>query len=146
MSKLMLRRQCPSHIRHQLVLSLHQATSQRIPENFPFKSANSPSAERWRTADRKRPLPIPLRRFFPSRMLFITKLGPQVSLSPVPVFGDNKWETQHKSLRNHVESYIHTMKVHTRSSLPPGHTSLSLDLTWSSQASPRKTIGKRKRK
>jgi hypothetical protein len=63
MPKLMLRRQCPSRIRHQLVLSLHQATSPRIPENSP---ANSPSVERWRTADRKRPLPIPLRRFFPA--------------------------------------------------------------------------------
>jgi hypothetical protein len=30
------------------------------------------------------------------------------------------------------------MKVHTRSSLPPDHPSPSLDLTWSSQASPRK--------
>jgi hypothetical protein len=64
MSKLMPRRQCLSRIRHQLVLSLHRATSPRIPENFPFESANSPSAERWLTADRKRPLPIPLRRFF----------------------------------------------------------------------------------
>jgi hypothetical protein len=26
---------------------------------------------------------------FPSRMVFITKLGPQVSLSPVPFFGVN---------------------------------------------------------
>jgi hypothetical protein len=43
---------------------LHQATSPRIPENFPFKSANSPFAEQWRTADRKHPLPIPLRIFF----------------------------------------------------------------------------------
>jgi hypothetical protein len=30
------------------------------------------------------------------------------------------------------------MKVHTRSSLPPDHPFLSLDLTRSSQASPRK--------
>jgi hypothetical protein len=41
-------------------------------------------------------------------------------------------------LRNHVEPSIHAMKVRTRSSLPPIHPSLSLDLTWSSQASPRK--------
>jgi hypothetical protein len=60
----MLRLQCPSRIRHQLVLSLHRTTSPCIPEKFSFKSANSPFAERWRTADRKRPLPIPLRRFF----------------------------------------------------------------------------------
>jgi hypothetical protein len=64
MSKLMLRRQCSSRIRHQLVLSLHQATSPCIPENFSFKSANSLFVKRWRTADRKCPLPIPLRRLF----------------------------------------------------------------------------------
>jgi hypothetical protein len=49
-----------------------------------------------------------------------------------------KWERQHKALRNHVESSIHTMRVHTRSSLSPDHPSFSLDLTSSSQASPRK--------
>jgi hypothetical protein len=38
-------------------------------------------------------------------------------------------ERQHKNLRNHVESSIDTMKVHTRSSLPPIHPSLSQDLT-----------------
>jgi hypothetical protein len=37
-------------------------------------------------------------------------------------------ERQHQSLRNHAESSIHTMKVHTRSSLPLVHPSLSLDL------------------
>jgi hypothetical protein len=53
-------------MRHQFVLSLYQAMSPRIPENLSFKSANGPFAERWSTADRKRPLPIPLRRFFPT--------------------------------------------------------------------------------
>jgi hypothetical protein len=38
MSKLMLRRQCPSRIRHQPALSLYRATSPRIPENFPLKA------------------------------------------------------------------------------------------------------------
>jgi hypothetical protein len=33
------------------------------------------------------------------------------------------------TLRNNAEPSIHTMKVHTRSSLPPKHPSLSLDLT-----------------
>jgi hypothetical protein len=37
MSKLMLQRQCPSRIRHQLVPSLYRATSPRILENFPTK-------------------------------------------------------------------------------------------------------------
>jgi hypothetical protein len=41
-------------------------------------------------------------------------------------------------LRNHAKPSIHTMKVQTRSSLPPIHPSLSLDLSYSSQDSPRK--------
>jgi hypothetical protein len=84
MSKLILRRQCSSRIHHQLVLSLHRATSPCIPENLSFKSANNPFAERWRTADRKCPLPILLRRFFPAVWYLFTKLDPQISLSPVP--------------------------------------------------------------
>jgi hypothetical protein len=32
-------------------------------------------------------------KIFPSRMVFITKLGPQVSLSPVPFFGVNNTTT-----------------------------------------------------
>jgi hypothetical protein len=36
---------------------------------------------------------------------------------------------QWKALRNHTESSIRTMKVHTRSSMPPDHPSLSKDLT-----------------
>ena len=59
---------------------------------------------------------------------------------------NGKWERHNQALRNHAESSIHTMKVHTRSSLPPIHPSLSLDLTWSSQASPRKTRENSKRK
>jgi hypothetical protein len=34
-----------------------------------------------------------------------------------------------KALRNHVETSIHTKEVHTRSSLPPDHPTLSQDLT-----------------
>jgi hypothetical protein len=34
-----------------------------------------------------------------------------------------------KALRNHAESSIHTMKVHTRSILPPNHPTLSQDIT-----------------
>jgi hypothetical protein len=40
-----------------------------------------------------------------------------------------KWERHNQALRNHVESSIHTMKVHTRFSLSPDHPSLSQDLT-----------------
>jgi hypothetical protein len=40
-----------------------------------------------------------------------------------------KREEHHQALRNYTESSIHTTKVHTTSSLPPEHPSLSQDLT-----------------
>jgi hypothetical protein len=41
----------------------------------------------------------------------------------------NNQEQHNKALRNNAESYIHTKKVHTGSSLPPDHPTLSQDLT-----------------
>jgi hypothetical protein len=52
--KSMLRRQCPSRTRHQFVPSFYQDHVITHPRKLPFKSANSPFAEWWRIADRKR--------------------------------------------------------------------------------------------
>jgi hypothetical protein len=41
----------------------------------------------------------------------------------------NKREEHNQALRNHAESSIHTKEIHTRSSLPPDHPTLSQDLT-----------------
>jgi polyribonucleotide nucleotidyltransferase len=41
----------------------------------------------------------------------------------------NEQEQHIQALRNHVESSIHHKEVHTRSSLPSDHPSLSQDLT-----------------
>jgi hypothetical protein len=41
----------------------------------------------------------------------------------------NKREQHNQALRNHAESSIHTKEVHTSSSLPPDHPTLSQDLT-----------------
>jgi hypothetical protein len=41
----------------------------------------------------------------------------------------NNREQHNKALRNHAESSIHATKVHTSSSLPPDHPTLSQDLT-----------------
>jgi hypothetical protein len=41
----------------------------------------------------------------------------------------NNREQHNKALRNHAESSIHTKKVHTRSSLPLDHPTLSQNLT-----------------
>jgi hypothetical protein len=41
----------------------------------------------------------------------------------------NNREQHNTALRYHAESSIHTKEVHTRSSLPPDHPTLSQDLT-----------------
>jgi hypothetical protein len=51
--KLMLRRQCPSCTCHQFVPSLYPGYVIMHYRKLPFKSANHPSAEWWRIADRK---------------------------------------------------------------------------------------------
>jgi hypothetical protein len=48
---------------------------------------------------------------------------------PSKITKKEKQERHNQALRNHTESSIHTMKVHTRSSLSPDHPSLSQDLT-----------------
>jgi hypothetical protein len=53
LSKLMSRRQCPSRTRHQFVTSSCPGHVITYSRKLPFLNANSPSAERWRTADRK---------------------------------------------------------------------------------------------
>jgi hypothetical protein len=85
----MLRRQCLSRTRHQFVPSLYPGHVITYSRKLPFLSTNSPSAE-WRCiADRKYPYRI-LWGDFPSEWHFFTKLGPQVSLFPVPIFGVNR--------------------------------------------------------
>jgi hypothetical protein len=54
-------------------------------------SANSPSAERKRTADRKLLCRIFLKKPSFSRTDFFTELGPQIRLLPVPNFGVNTY-------------------------------------------------------
>jgi hypothetical protein len=90
-------------------------------------------------------------------------LDRQIRLLPVPNFGVNKnhqerapkittknnREQHNKALRNYAESSIHTKEVHTRSSLPPDHPTLSQDLTMNlsseSYGNPKK-IGRENRK
>jgi hypothetical protein len=78
-SKLMLRRQCPSRTRHQFIPSLYLGHVITYYWKLPFLSANSPSAEWWRIADRKYLYWI-LWGDFPAEWHFFTKLGPQVSI------------------------------------------------------------------
>jgi hypothetical protein len=81
--KSMSRRQCPSRTRHQFVLSLYPGHVITYSQKLLFSSANSPSAEWWRTTDRKHLCRI-LWGKFPAEWCFFTKLGPQVSPFPVP--------------------------------------------------------------
>jgi hypothetical protein len=48
---------------------------------------------------------------------------------PSKITKKEKQERHIQPLRNHAESSIHTKEVHTRSSLPHDHPSLSQDLT-----------------
>jgi hypothetical protein len=63
----------------------------------------------------KRKVPKSLQENHQERALKITK--------------KNEQEQHIQALRNHTESSIHHKEVHTRSSLPPDHPSLSQDLT-----------------
>jgi hypothetical protein len=71
--KLMSRRQCPSRTRHQFVPSLCPGHVIMYSRKLPFLSANSPSAEWWRTTDRKY-LYLILWVEFPAEWRFFTKL------------------------------------------------------------------------
>jgi hypothetical protein len=85
----MLQRQCSSRTRHQFVPSLYQATSSRIPENFPLKAqivflpndGVSPTASIFTESSEKTSS---------AEWYFVTKLGPQVSPFPVQIFGVNR--------------------------------------------------------
>jgi hypothetical protein len=86
--KLMLRCQCPSRTRHQFVPSLYSGHVITYSWMLPFPAQNSPSAEWWCATDRKY-LYRMLWGKFSVEWCFFTKLGPQVSLFPVPIFGVN---------------------------------------------------------
>jgi hypothetical protein len=56
--------------------------------------------------------------------------NPKKSQERTPKITTKNNREQHiQTLRNHAESSIHATKVHTRSSLPPDHPTLSQDLT-----------------
>jgi hypothetical protein len=62
-----------------------------------------------------------------------TKKHLQNSATKIPRKGSKNHQKgktgETKALTNHAESSIHTMKVHTRYSLPPNHPIFSQDLT-----------------
>jgi hypothetical protein len=85
--------QCPNtnvHLAPVINSSLpyNQAMSSCIPECFLFQAQNSPSAEWWRAPDRRHLYQM-LRGKFSAEWCSLTKLGPQVSLFLVPIFGVN---------------------------------------------------------
>jgi hypothetical protein len=86
--KLMSRRQCPSRTRHQFIPSLYPDHVITYSWMLPSSSANGPSAEWWRTTDRKYLYQI-LWGESHAEWCFFTKLGPQVSPFLGPIFGVN---------------------------------------------------------
>jgi hypothetical protein len=88
MSKLMLRHQCSSRTHHQFVSSLYRATS-RIPENFLLKAQTVVLSNDGALSTASILYRILWEDFFPAERYFVTKLSPQVSPFPVPIFGVN---------------------------------------------------------
>jgi hypothetical protein len=86
MSKLVFRRQCPSHIRHQLVPSLYRATSPRIPENSLLKAQTVPLPNDSALSTASILCRI-LWEDFPSRMVF----RHQTRLTSQPLSCTNFW-------------------------------------------------------
>jgi hypothetical protein len=79
-------------------------------EKSPSKEAQGPHM--WH------PTIIPQRNAF--------KMSPWKTPRKAPkITKKGKCERHSKTIRNHVESSIHTMKVHTRSRLPPNHPSVT---------------------
>jgi hypothetical protein len=55
--------------------------------------------------------------------------NPQDQERALKITSKNNREQHNKALRNHAASSIHTKEVHTRSSLPLDHPTLSQELT-----------------
>jgi hypothetical protein len=111
--KLMSRRQCPSRTRHQFVTSFYPGHVITYPRMLPFSSANSPSAEWWRTTDRKY-IYRTLWGEFPAEWCFFTKLDPQVIPFPVPIFGVNRWLSAYRYHRINRMSRVFFLSSHLR--------------------------------
>jgi hypothetical protein len=89
----MLRRQCSSRTRHQFVPSVYPGHIITHSRKLPFKAQTIlltndgvlPTASIFTESSEET---------FPAKWHFFTKLGPQVSLFPVPIFGVNRAESR----------------------------------------------------
>jgi hypothetical protein len=88
----------PSSIHPFFIFKPHHHT---FPNAFLFQAWNNSSAEWWRTLDHRRLYRMlwgkPLAEWFSS-----TKLGPQVSLIPVPIFGVNNRSSRSRKGRDTI--------------------------------------------
>jgi hypothetical protein len=84
--KLIPRHQCPSCTRHQFVPSLYPGHVITYSRMLPFPSATQPFCRMMACSRPQASLPNALRK---TSWCFLTKLCPQVSLFPVPIFGVN---------------------------------------------------------
>jgi hypothetical protein len=98
--KLMPRRQCPSCTRHRFVPSLYSGHVITYSRMLPLPSTKQPSAEWWRAPDHRH-LYRMLWGKFSAEWCFLTKLGPQVSLFPVPISGVNRVELTGVGMERH---------------------------------------------
>jgi hypothetical protein len=73
---------------------------------------------------------IPSKKFREKRHQIDESSDERKSQEKAPKITTKRKRGRHnQALRNHTESSIHTKEVHTRSSLPPNHPSLSQFLT-----------------
>jgi hypothetical protein len=89
--KLMLLRQCPSRTRHQFVPSLYPGHVITHSLKLPFFKAQTVLLPNDRVLPTTSIFTESSEEIFPVEWHFITKLGPQVSPFPIPIFGVNIW-------------------------------------------------------
>jgi hypothetical protein len=98
--------------------------TRKTPKSSPFAHGfgRGITAQRTTNGSHKFPHQIPKRKVLKTTQRKHQERAPKITTK-------NNREQHNKALRNHAESSIHATKVHTRSSLPLDHPTISQDLT-----------------
>jgi hypothetical protein len=94
--------------------------TRKTPKSIPFTHGfgRGITAQRTTKGSHKFPPSNPKRKVLKTTQEKHQERAPKITTK-------NNREQHNKALRNHAESSIHATKVHTRSSLPPDHPTLS---------------------
>jgi hypothetical protein len=116
---------CPQRRnRRNLAKNTSNPRTRKTPKSSPFthEFGRGITAQRTTKGSHKFPHQIPKRKVPKTTQEKDQERAPKITTK-------NNREQHNEALRNHAESSIHATKVHTRSSLPPDHPTLSQDLT-----------------